>query len=41
MSFINVVQTSSSLFLVELVAKRGGDVTNVNAIKFIHLKVHA
>jgi hypothetical protein len=26
--------------LVELVVKRGGDVTNVNAMEFIHMNVH-
>jgi hypothetical protein len=30
MSFINDIQRSASLFLVELIARRGGDVTNVN-----------
>jgi hypothetical protein len=38
-SFINNIQTNPSLLLVELVVKRGGDVTNAT-IKFIHMKVH-
>jgi hypothetical protein len=40
MSLIDVIQTSLSLFLVELVARKGGDVTYTNAMEFIHLKVH-
>ncbi len=40
MSLIDVIQTRSSLFFVELVARKGGDVTYTNAMEFIHLKVH-
>jgi hypothetical protein len=40
MRFINNIQTSPSLLFVELVARKGGDVMDVNAIEFILLKVH-
>jgi hypothetical protein len=40
MSFINDVQTSPSLFLVELIVKRGGDVIDANTMKFIDMYVH-
>jgi len=40
MNLINNIQTSPSLLLVELVVKRGGDVTNANAMEFIHMNVH-
>jgi hypothetical protein len=40
MSFIDDIQASPSPLLVELVIKRGDDVTNVNAMEFIHMNVH-
>jgi hypothetical protein len=40
MSLIDVIQTSRSPLLMELVTRKGGDVTNTNAMEFIHLKVH-
>jgi hypothetical protein len=40
MSFIDNIQTNSSPLLMELVIKRGGDVTNANAMEFNHLNVH-
>ncbi len=39
-SFINDIQTSPSLFFVELVTRRGNDVIDANAMKFIHMSVH-
>jgi hypothetical protein len=39
-SFVNDIQTSSSLLIVELVVKRGGDVMDANAMGFIQLNVH-
>jgi hypothetical protein len=39
MSFINNIQTNPSLLLVELIVKKGGDVTNAT-IEFIHMNVH-
>jgi hypothetical protein len=38
--FIDDTQISPSSFLVELVIKRGGHVTNANAMGFILLNVH-
>jgi hypothetical protein len=40
MSFIDNIQTSPSLILVEFIVKRGGDVTDANAMGFIPLNVH-
>jgi len=40
MNFIDDIQTKPSLFIVEHITKRGGDVKNVNAMEFIHLNVH-
>jgi hypothetical protein len=40
MSFINDIQTSPSLLPMELVTKRGGDVMDTNAMRFIPLNVH-
>jgi hypothetical protein len=40
MNFINDIQVSLSPFLVELVIKRGSDVTNANVMEFIHMNVH-
>jgi hypothetical protein len=40
MSFIDDIQISLSSFLVEFVDKKGGDVTDANAIEFILLNVH-
>jgi hypothetical protein len=40
MRFIDDIQTSLSLLLMELIAKRGGDVTDANAMEFIHLNDH-
>jgi hypothetical protein len=40
MNFIYDIQTNLSPFLMELVPSRGGDVKDVNAIKFIHLNVY-
>jgi hypothetical protein len=39
-NFIDNIQTNPSPFLVEFVAKKGGDVTDANAMEFIHLNVH-
>jgi hypothetical protein len=40
MCFINDIQTSPSPLLIKLVARMGGDVTDVNAMEFILLNVH-
>jgi hypothetical protein len=40
MCFINNIQTTPSSVLMELVARRGGDVTDVNAMEFTPLNVH-
>jgi hypothetical protein len=40
MSFINDIQTSPSLLLVEFVVKKRGDVINANTMEFIHMNVH-
>jgi len=40
MSFINDIQANPSPLFMELVIKRRGDVTNANAMGFIHLNVH-
>jgi hypothetical protein len=40
MSFIDDIQTNPSLFFMEFVVRRGGDVTDANAMEFIHLNVH-
>jgi hypothetical protein len=39
-NFINIIQTSPSLFVMEFVATRGGDVMDTNAMRFIPLNVH-
>ncbi len=39
-NFINNIQTSPSPFLVKFVVRKGGDVTDANAMEFIHLNVH-
>ncbi len=39
-AFFNNIQTNPSPFLMELVAKKGGDVMNANAMAFIHLNVY-
>jgi len=40
MRFINGIQTSLNSIFVELVARRGGDVMDVNAMEFISLNAH-
>jgi hypothetical protein len=40
MSFIDDIQISPSLLFVELVDKKGCDVTDANAMGFILLNVH-
>jgi hypothetical protein len=40
MSFIDDIQTSPSMILMEFIVKRGSDVTNANAMGFIPLNVH-
>jgi hypothetical protein len=40
MNFINNIQTSPSLLPMEFVARKGGDVMDTNAMKFIPLNVH-
>jgi hypothetical protein len=45
MSFIDDIQTNPSLLLVEFIARKGGDVTNVNIKHHFlmdgnHLNVH-
>jgi hypothetical protein len=37
MGFINNIQTSPSLFPMEFLARRGGDVMDTNAMRFIPL----
>jgi hypothetical protein len=41
MSFINNIQTNPSLLFVELIVRKKGDVTDANAMEFIHLNVHS
>ncbi len=41
MNFINDIQTNVNSLLMEFIVRRGGDVTNANAIGFIHLNVHS
>jgi hypothetical protein len=40
MNFIDNIQISPSSFLVELIDKKGGDVTDANAMGFTLLNVH-
>ncbi len=40
MNFINDIQTSPNLLLMELIIGMGGDVMDVNATWFINLNVH-
>jgi hypothetical protein len=40
MNFINDIQTSPSALLEEFVVKRGSDVIDANAMRFIPLNVH-
>jgi hypothetical protein len=40
MSFINDIQIRPSSFLVELIVKKRGDVTDANTMEFIHMNVH-
>jgi hypothetical protein len=40
MRFINGIQTSLSPIFVELVARKGGDVMEVNAMEFFSLNAH-
>jgi len=37
---MNDIQISLSSFLMELDIRKGGDVMNANAMKFIHVNVH-
>jgi hypothetical protein len=39
-NFINDIQTSTNSLLVELVVKKGSDVTDANNMEFIHINVH-
>jgi hypothetical protein len=39
-NFINDIQTSPNLLLMEFVARKGGDVMDTNAIRFIPLNVY-
>jgi hypothetical protein len=36
MSFIDDIQTSLNPFFMEFVARKGGDITDANAMEFIH-----
>jgi hypothetical protein len=40
MSFIIDIQANQKLFLMELVVRKGGDVMDANATRFILLNVH-
>jgi hypothetical protein len=40
MNFINDIWIGPNLFLVELVFRKGGDVMDANAMKFIHMNDH-
>jgi hypothetical protein len=40
MNFINDIQTSLIVLLVEHVVRKGGDVMNVNAMGLIFVNVH-
>jgi len=40
MSFMNDIQISPSSLLVELDIRKGGDIMNASAMKFIHVNVH-
>jgi hypothetical protein len=39
-NFINDIQTNPSMLTMELVARRGGDVMDTNAMRFIPFNVH-